>query len=476
MSIGGINITETLEKAKLSLARDKGISDSLRSLVELLLVIIGLLLERLGVNSQNSSKPPSQDPNRKRGRGNRVKSSRKPGAQKGHQGNTLTMSDSPDEIVTIDIDRRTIPQGVYEELPRERRQVIDIIISKHITEYQSQTLVNQETGERFSASFPDDIKAPVQYGPSIRSMATYLSLWQLLPYDRIREFFSDQAEIPISPGSVFNSNQDAYERLADFEEIAKQNLTQALVINADETGINVGGKTIWLHSASNELWTLFTPHAKRGSEATDDIGILPLFNGTLVHDCWGSYFKYSCVHAICNAHILRELTATWETDSYKWAKKMEEFLRKTNEAVHAAGGILSKMEIAKTEKKYDKIMRTAEKECPLPDSSSYKKRGRIKKSKARNLLERLIEHKDAILRFIHDPLIPFTNNRAENDIRMTKVQQKISGCFRSMDGAKIFCRVRSYLSTCRKNGLPATTALNMLFQGQLPDFIRKSKK
>lgn len=165
------------------------------------------------------------------------------------------MSDDPDEIISIDIDRRSIPQGSYEEAPRERRQVIAIIISKHITAYQSQILINQENGERFSAPFPDEVKAPVQYGSSVRTLATYLSLWQLLPYDRIHEFFSDQAEISISPGSVFNINQEAYDRLADFEEMIKQKLIESSIMNVDATGINVGGKTLWLHSASNDQWT-----------------------------------------------------------------------------------------------------------------------------------------------------------------------------------------------------------------------------
>ena len=305
-------------------------------------------------------------------------------------------------------------------------------------------------------------------------MATYMSLWQLLPYDRIRELFSDQTGIPLSPGTIFNINKEAYDRLEDFEQIAKQNLIDSTLVNADETGINVNGKNIWLHSASNEKWTLFSSHVKRGSEATDEIGILPFFRGTLVHDCWGPYFKYTCTHAICNAHILRELTAVWENDQHQWAGKAEALLRETNDLISAAGNPLSLVEIAKIKRKYDKIMRNGEKECPPPDPSPRKKRGRVKKTKARNLLERLIEHKDAVLRFIQNPEVPFTNNQAENDIRMTKVQQKVSGCFRSMEGAKIFCRVRSYLSTCRKNGVSATTALALLFSGKLPDFIQKS--
>ena len=385
LSIGGINITATLERAKKTLAEDQGISDSFKSLVELLLVIIGLLLERLGVNSQNSSKPPSQDPHKKRGAKRANKSGKKPGAQVGHPGNTLKMVDDPDEVVAIDINRRTIPNGTYTEAAPERRQVVDIIIEKFVTEYRSQTLINQQTGVRFCAPFPENIRAAVQYGPCIRGMATYMSLWQLLPYDRIRELFSDQTGIPLSPGTIFNINKEAYDRLEDFEQIAKQNLIDSTLVNADETGINVNGKNIWLHSASNEKWTLFSSHVKRGSEATDEIGILPFFRGTLVHDCWGPYFKYTCTHAICNAHILRELTAVWENDQHQWTGKAEALLRETNDLISAAGNPLSLVEIAKIKRKYDKIMRNGEKECPPTRSFASKKTRTSQKDQSKKL-------------------------------------------------------------------------------------------
>lgn len=473
LSVDDINITQTLEKAKRLLSEDKTASDPLKSMFELLLMIITLLLRRLGVNSGNSSKPPSQDPNRKRGGLQKGKSGKKPGGQKGHQGKTLEICDAPDEIISIEIDKRTLPQGEYKEADVERRQVIDIIVSKHITEYQAQVLIHQGDGKRYTAAFPECASAPVQYGSTIRSMATYLSLWQLLPYDRIHEFFSDHAEIPISPGSVFKFNKEAYERLYEFENIIKQKMITSSVAHADETGINVNGKTIWLHSVSNGCWTLFYPHAKRGNEATDEIGVLPLFKGTLVHDCWGPYFKYQCAHAICNAHILRELIAIQENYGYKWAYDTEKLLRQLNKDTILAGGVLSSSAIAEAYKKYDMIMKRGNKESPPPEPELRKKKGRQKKSKARNLLDRLIEYRNEILHFIINPDVPFSNNLAENDIRMTKVQQKISGCFRSIEGAKIFCRVRSYLSTCRKNGLSATIALELLFQGKLPDFIKK---
>jgi transposase len=219
------------------------------------------------------------------------------------------------------------------------------------------------------------------------------------------------------------------------------------------------------------LWTYFFPHKKRGKDALDTIGILPGFKGILCHDHWKPYYQYGCDHALCNAHHLRELTRVWEEDGHQWAKKMKALLEDVNIAVNIAGGLLEASASEKYLKKYRSILRSAEVECPPPDEADRKgKRGRIKRTKARNLLERLIDYEDDVLRFMYNKIVPFTNNLSENDIRMTKVQQKISGCFRSMDGAKIFCRIRSYLSTCRKHDVRSSSALDILFRGELPDF------
>ena len=203
----------------------------------------------------------------------------------------------------------------------------------------------------------------------------------------------------------------------------------------------------------------------------DEIGVLPRFTGTLCHDHWKPYYRYGCTHALCNAHHLRELTRAWEQDGQKWAQQMKKLLETINDKVQEAGGILDAETSEKYRRKYRKVLETAEIECPPPDRPDKKgKRGRIKKTKSRNLLERLRDYENDVLRFMDDERVPFTNNMGENDIRMTKVQQKISGCFRSMEGALIFCRIRSFLSTCRKQGIKASQALDNLFRGQLPDF------
>jgi transposase len=192
----------------------------------------------------------------------------------------------------------------------------------------------------------------------------------------------------------------------------------------------------------------------------------------LCHDHWKPYYRYDCTHALCNAHHLRELERAWEQDQQQWAKQMQTLLMDIAGAVEDAGGCLSPKRAEPWRQRYRKLIDDADAECPPPDDSQRKgKRGRLKRSKARNLLERLRDFEQDVLRFMVVKNVPFTNNQGENDLRMTKVQQKISGCFRSMEGAEIFCRVRSYLSTCRKQGMTATEALALLFQGKDPDFM-----
>ena len=200
--------------------------------------------------------------------------------------------------------------------------------------------------------------------------------------------------------------------------------------------------------------------------------IIPCYQGVLIHDHWKPYYRYNgCQHALCNAHHLRELLRACEQDNQVWAGKIKAFLEELNEKVHDLGGFLNPDIAYQYRQNYREILKEAEIECPEPDTPKEKgKRGRLKRSKSRNLLERLINYEDDVLRFMENPNVPFTNNQGENDIRMTKVQQKISGCFRSMEGAKIFCRVRSYLSTCRKHGLSSSEAMSLLFENKLPDF------
>ncbi|GFO73983.1 transposase, IS66 family [Bathymodiolus platifrons methanotrophic gill symbiont] len=467
MKIDFIDVDSAISHAKQLLETERDISPALKSALEVILLLVTVLLNRVTLNSKNSSKPPASDPNRKKG--NRKKSDKPSGGQKSHVGTTLQKIDAPDEIEIITIDRRTLPKGRYTEDGFETRQVFDIDISRVVTEYQAQRLIN-EKGQCFIAPFPDEVTKAAQYGNGIKAHVVYLSQYQLLPYNRIQEYFADQLGMPISEGSIYNFNELAYEKLAGFETISKEHLVESPCIHADETGININGKRHWLHGTSNDQWTHFFPHAKRGTEAMNDIGILPHFHGILCHDHWKPYYKYDCTHSLCNAHHLRELTRAWEQDKQEWALEMKRLLEKMNDAVNEAGGMLLHKEAEKWKVQYRELLGKAEIECPPPDKPKEVKRGRIKRSKARNLLERLINYEEDVLRFMTNTWVPFTNNAAENSIRMTKVQQKISGCFRSTKGAEIFCRVRGYLSTCRKQGLSATQAMTLVFEGKLPEF------
>ncbi len=469
--MGDIDIEGTLKELEVNLALEKDLSPTLRSLIEILILVVKLLSNRVGLNSKNSSKPPASDPNRLKT--SRKKSDKKPGGQRGHTGTTLKQIDEPDEIEVINIDRSTLPRGRYIEVGVEKRQVFDIYIARNVIEYQAQILENDQ-GVRFVAGFPEGVTKAVQYGNSLKSHAVYMSQYQLLPYQRIQDYFSEQLQIPISQGSIFNFNLEAFNKLTEFNGIIKDKLSQSSRIHVDETGININGKRHWLHCASNDLWTDFFPHQKRGCEAMNERGILPRFKGVLCHDHWKPYYRYKdCLHSLCNAHHLRELTRAHEQDEQQWASKMKALLEEINNAVHDAGGCLNKAESELYRIRYKELLTQADVECPAPeDSQPPGKRGRIKRSKARNLLERLINYESDVLRFMDDADVPFTNNQGERDIRMTKVQQKISGCFRSSDGAEIFCRVRSYLSTCRKHGMNSSKAMELLFEGRMPDFIR----
>lgn len=472
MTVNNINVSETLKSVENLLREDKTSSPQVRAMMELLVVVIQLLVGKLNLNSSNSSKPPSSDPNRARPSKAVKENKKKPGGQLGSEGSNLKQVENPDKIKNIPIDRKTLPSGQYKNVGYESRQVIDILISRQVTEYRAEILEDRQGG-RFVAEFPKEVSRPIQYGASLRSQAVYMSQQQLIPYDRIQDYFCDQCGITISTGSLFNFNKEAYERLADFERVAKQQLIIAELLHADETGININGKRLWLHCASNDLWTLLFPHHKRGGEAVKAMGILEHFTGILCHDHWKPYFQLNCLHALCNAHHLRELKYAWEEDGQKWAKNMHDLLVKTNDAVKEAGGALAKKNANKFLKRYRAILARADSECPLSAKSKEKpKRGRVAKSKSRNLLDRLRKFEGETLRFMTDKRVPFTNNQGENDIRMTKVQQKISGCFRSFEGASIFCRVRGYLITCRKHGVQATDALRMLFEGKSPDFLK----
>lgn len=470
VKVQGIDVDGAIKSVREHLEKDHDISSGLRSAIELLLVLISVLVNTITLNSKNSSKPPSSDPNRKKKK--KSTSDRKPGGQNGHSGSTLEKVDDPDEIVELQVDTTTLPQNrKFHGVGVENRQVIDIEVNQIVTEYRAQIL-EDDLGNRFVAKFPFGVTRPVQYGSNVKANAVYMSHYQMIPYERIADNFKDQLGLSISAGTLFNFNKQAYNLLELFEEWAKRKLIASEVMHADETGINIASKNHWLHCTSTSLVTLFFAHEKRGKAAMDAMGILPLFNGILCHDHWKPYFQYLCDHALCNAHHLRELERAHEQDGQQWALEMKQFLLDANTAVLDAGGVFDDATCKEWQKRYQDILDKGDIECPSPkEERKDGKRGRVKRSKSRNLLERLRKFEKEVLRFMCSKLTPFTNNQGENDIRMTKVQQKVSGCFRSFEGAQIFCRVRGFITTARKHGVSPTTALRLLFQGKMPDFM-----
>ena len=318
MKIENIDIQATIEKAQILVREDRKLSAATKSMFEILILIITLLANRLNLNSTNSSKPPSSDPNRKRQP--KRETGKKPGGQNGHVGTTLKKVDDPDEIEVIKVDRSGLPAGQYRQVGFESRQVFDIDISRLVTEYRAQIL-EDDKGNRFVAAFPEGVTKAVQYGTGLKAHAVYMSQFQLIPYNRVQDHFSDQLYIPISEGSLFNFNKEAFELLAEFENRVKNKLAASDLAHADETGINIGGKGHWLHCVSNDCWMLYYPHEKRGTDAMNAMGILPGFKGILCHDHWKPYYKLDCTHALCNAHHLRELTMAFEQDGQQWAQK-----------------------------------------------------------------------------------------------------------------------------------------------------------
>lgn len=479
MKIEKIDVTETIKITQALIEAETNLSPDLKDAVDQLLYVTKLMIDRLTLNSSNSSIPPASDPNRKKN-GNSEEdetTNNKPGGQPGHPGKTLTLFDTPDHVINVPVDHALMQSGeVYKNAGYLRRQVVDITIQRVITEYRAEILEDQQ-GNQLIADFPDKIKRQVQYGDSIKAQAIYLSQFQLIPYERVANFFRDQAQIPLSTGSLCNFNEQIYHALEGFEGWVKRQLLMAFLAHVDETSINVNGKKYWLHVICTDKLTFLFPHKTRGLDANHSMGVLPDFNGILCHDHWKAYFQFGSGHVLCNAHHLRELERAKEQDQQTWADALQTFLIEINDQVKENGGALNQEQADAVREDYRNLLTEGEVECPPPaeDKESRKgKRGPVKRSKSRNLLERLINYEEEVLGFMTDERIPFTNNQGERDLRMSKVQQKISGCFRSMQGAYNFARIRSYISTCIKNGVSATEALNLAIQGDLPTFMKET--
>jgi transposase len=431
------------------------------------------LRAKLAVNSHNSSKPPSTDglSRKPHPKSLRESTGRSSGGQAGHEGHTLRLVDTPD-AVAVHMPPCCARCGADLEgapvVRQERRQVVDVRITRIVTEHQAQTKCCPQCGMETVGEFPATVHAPVQYGPAVKAIGVYLNQEQLVPSERTCAVLEEVFACPMSEATLERAVQECYEHLEPVEAAIKGGVTAAAVAHFDETGVHLHGKTGWLHVACTALLTHYAIHTKRGQHAMVAIGILTHFLGRAVHDGLASYQLFAqCLHALCNAHHLRELTFVEEQLGQHWAGNLKRLLGEMQHAAVAAAraGLpaVPERERQAFRQRYGALLALGVEANPLPPPTG--KGGRRAKGKARCLVDRLQLHQEEVLAFLTDVTIPFDNNQAERDIRMTKVRQKISGCFRSDEGAARFCRIRGYVSTLRKQGIPIFAALSQAVSG-----------
>jgi transposase len=456
----------------LDAQKDKMINEQAK-MIKLLEARIEVLENNQKKNSSNSSKPPGSDIGKvQRTHSLRTKSGKKPGGQPGHTGETLCFNAMADEVVVHAVKQcngcgKSLSGSAVMEY--ECRQVFDIPpIEMRVTEHRSEIKTCPCCNTVSRAVFPHGVNQSVQYGINVQQLAVYFTQYQLLPYGRTAEIFKDLFGHALSSSFLVNNNHRCAVNLDSFIKDLKAILLNQPVLHVDETGFYYESRRNWLHTISTDKHTFYAPHIKRGTEAMHDMSVLPVYEGTLMHDFWKSYNEFECGHALCNVHHLRDLTFCHEIEKSSWAGHAKQMLldlhAKVMIAKDAGETSLSKGQLHYWRKKYDDLMNEGLRMHPLPGKQKGK-RGVVKKSKTQNMIARFVEYKDQILTFAKNFLIPFGNNIAEQAIRMMKVKQKISGCFRSEQGAKDFADIRSYISTMKKQGQPIMQALAAAIQG-----------
>ena len=426
------------------------------------------LRARLKANSQNSHLPPSSDGPRKQPAIPRKRGGPK-GGKKGHKGDTLKMVANPEETVPC---RPTVCscgqvlEGIEGRIV-ERRQVFNLPEPKlQVTEYQRLVCKCPCCQRQSSGIFPQGVNAPVQYGSGVKAFTTLLSVRGCLSYQKIQRIFQDLFGQAINESTVYSANQKAYTVLEQPESEIRQRLLEQGVVHFDETGIRVEGSLHWEHTATSALYTYLFVHKRRGQKALrSEYSILPNFQGWAIHDCMRAYFTFGqCRHGVCGPHLIRELAAL-EEQGRKWAKAFAQYLWLLYAFTDQGRGALAASLRPWAQRRYDELLAMAQAEEP-PPKKPPNKRGRAKGTKGYNLFKRLEEHRAAVLAFAYHSQVPFSNNQAERELRPTKAKQKMAGCFRSLQGARVYARIQGFISTLQKHGLNVFKELKAAFDGQ----------
>jgi len=466
------------EEAQESVQLKKQLAQKEQRIQELEGLLSGALLRieelerRLAKDSHNSSLPPSRDHGTRKPLGQREKSSNPKGGQPGHPGHTLGLVETPDEVI---VHRPAVCSHCQGDLSQEtgqvveRRQVHDLPdLRLRVQEHQAEAVSCPSCQHVTRASMPWEVPAPVQYGPRLRAVAVYLSQGQMLPVQRTGEVLADLFHAPVSQGAVVAWVAEAASKLESSVERIRAWVERARLLHVDETSVHLLGKVRWIHVHATAGLTLYCWHAKRGAEGIEAIGVLPGYRGRAMHDRWTSYDRYPCAHSLCGAHLIRDALFVAEHEKQPWAQAMVEHLRHMAH-ITASWRKQGARQLPPSLRddllaRYFEILTTGyaahASQAPPP-----KKAGRKKQNPSLNLLDTFLKRAEQNLGFLEDLSVPFTNNLAERDLRMIKVQQKISGTFRSSEGVSAFCTIRSYLSTMRKQDRPLLEALRAAFAG-----------
>lgn len=434
------------------------------------------LEERLKKNSSNSSNPPSSDgPGKEKRKSLREKSGKKAGAQKGHTGRGLTLMvpvtetvcHKPAQCENCPMNRKCVSCG-----RSAVRNVVDVEIKTKVTAHYTEKYVcPMAGGEVISGEFPEDINSSIQYGNGICALAVALNTAGMMSINRVHELLMAILGVPISTGTISAMVERFSKTISDTVEGIKRALLSSPVVHCDETGTRVEGTNYWVHSACDAQYTYLSLQSKRGYAGMEEAGFLPSYSGTIIHDCWSPYWSVSDVrHGLCCAHLLRELQGVIDNapEQADWAGRLQQLLLEMNqcrrETLELGMAAVDNDSLQNFSARYDLILQDALALNPLAEKRPGRK-GRPKKGKRRALIDRLMEHKGEVCLFIHDLRVPFTNNLAEQSVRMVKVKTKVSGCFRTSNGAQNFVRIMSYLQTALKHSINAWHAISTALAG-----------